>query len=113
MLEHAGPRTRSMSTLDRRSFLGGGVGVSRTEGSRGTNDDTLALDLLGQIDLVAGRVLDQHVKVWDGITLLHKGRRGVVEERGLGAHAWDVGCESTGGEHDGQQLSGWKRERWW
>ena len=43
-----------------------------TEGSRDTDDDTLALELLGDVDLVARRGLDE-VNVWDGIANLNTG----------------------------------------
>ena len=42
----------------------------RTEGSRDTDDNALALKLLGDVDLVAGRGLDE-VNVWDGIANLN------------------------------------------
>lgn len=71
---------------------------SRTEGSGSANDDSLALDLLGQIDLVAGGVLDQDVEVGDSVALLHERGRGAVEEGCLRANAGDVGCD-TAGEH--------------
>lgn len=71
---------------------------SRTEGSWRANDDSLVLDLLGQIDLVAGGVLDQDVEVGDGVALLYERGRGAVEEGGLRANAGDVGCD-TAGEH--------------
>ena len=71
---------------------------SRTEGSWGANDDSLILDLLGQVDLVAGGVLDQDIQVGDGVALLHERGRGAVEEGCLRANAGDVGCD-TAGEH--------------
>lgn len=73
---------------------------SRTEGGGSANDNSLVLDLLGQVDLVTGGVLDQDVQVGDGVALLHERGRGAVEERCLRADAGDVGC-NTAGEHDG------------
>lgn len=76
------------------------VESSHTEGSWSANDDSLVLDLLGQIDLVTGGVLDQDVQVRDGVALLHERGRGAVEEGSLRANARDVGCD-TAGEHGG------------
>ena len=44
----------------------------RTEGSWDTNDNTLALKLLGDVDLVAGRGLDE-INAWDGVANLNTG----------------------------------------
>lgn len=73
---------------------------SRTEGGRSANDNSLVLDLLGQVDLVTGGVLDQDVQAGDGVALLHERGRGAVEEGCLRANAGDIGCD-TAGEHDG------------
>lgn len=97
MLEQAGPNRVSVPI--------GNFVFSRyralTEGSGGTNDHGLVLDLLGQVDLVARGVLDQDVKVGDSIALLHESGRGAVEEGSLRANARNV-CETTSGEHDRQ-----------
>ena len=53
----------------------------RTEGSWDTDDNTLALKLLGDIDLVAGRGLDE-VNVWNGIANLDTGAGGRLEATG-------------------------------
>lgn len=74
---------------------------SHTEGRRGANDDTLALDLLGEVDLVTGGVLNQDVQVGDGVALLDEGGRGVMEESSLRPHARDVRSETAGGKHIG------------
>lgn len=66
----------------------------RTESRRGANDDTLALDLLGEVDFVAGRVLDE-VKVGDGVALLHEGGRRRVE----GPRTGNLSRKSTSGKH--------------
>lgn len=89
-------------------------GQSRTESSRDTDDDTLALDLLGQVDLVAGRVLHQDIQVGDGVALLDEGRRGVMEERGLGPDAGELSSETASGEHSemyiGSEVTlGWEK----
>lgn len=48
-----------------------GVGASGRESGGNTNDDTLGRgELVGEIDLVAGRVLEE-VDIGDGITLLN------------------------------------------
>lgn len=87
--------------------IGDFVTSSRTEGSWGTDDHGLVLDLLGQIDLVAGGVLDQDVQVGNGIALLHERGRGAVEEGSLRANAGKVGGEAAGGEHFGIGLGVW------
>lgn len=72
--------------------------MSRTEGSGSADDHSLALDLLGEIDLVAGRVLDEDVQVGNGVALLDEVPGGAVE--GGGPDAGDVGCD-TASEHHG------------
>jgi hypothetical protein len=72
--------------------------MPRTEGSGSADDHSLALDLLGEIDLVAGRVLDEDVQVGNGVALLDEVPGGAVE--GGGPDAGDVGCD-TASEHDG------------
>lgn len=74
---------------------------THTESSRRANNDTLALDLLGKVDLVTGGILDQHVEVRNGVSLLHEGGSGLVEEGPLGDGTGEAGCETTSGEHDG------------
>lgn len=70
---------------------------SRTEGGWGANDNSLALDLLGEVDFVAGRVLDQNVQVRNGVALLDEAARCAVE--GGGADAGKVGGNAAG-EHN-------------
>lgn len=77
-----------------------GAGAGGAEGGRSANDNSLVLDLLGQVDLVTGGVLDQDVQAGDGVALLHERGRGAVEEGCLRANAGDIGCD-TAGEHDG------------
>lgn len=72
--------------------------MSRTEGSGSADDHSLALDLLGEIDLVAGRVLDEDVQVGNGVALLDEVPGGAV--KGGGPNAGDAGCD-TASEHDG------------
>jgi hypothetical protein len=70
----------------------------RTKSSRNSNDNAL-LQLLGEIDLVARRVLEQ-LDVGDRIADLDKGRTSGVEKRRLGAELARRGsCEAAGGEH--------------
>lgn len=88
-----------------RYFAGFVSRGSLTEGSWGSNDNALVLDLLGQVDLVSGGVLDETVEVGDGVALLHEYGRRTVEEGGLRANAWHVGCDAAGGEHDVYQLT--------
>jgi hypothetical protein len=77
-LEHAGPVGREDSLVSYRhsrymvAYHGYGNIWKRTEGSWDTNDDSLALKLLGDVDLVARRGLDE-VNVWDGIANLNTG----------------------------------------
>ena len=81
-----------------------GRGGTRTKSSRSANDNTLVLDLLGQIDLVTGGVFHEDVDVGKGVALLDEGRSGVVEEGALGEGAREGGSETAGGEHDGYKL---------
>lgn len=53
----------------------------RTEGSWDTNDNTLALKLLGDVDLVARRGLDE-VDAGDGVANLNTGACGRLEAAG-------------------------------
>lgn len=75
---------------------------SLTESSGDANNNTLALELLGEVDLVAGGVLNKDVQVRDSIALLDEGRRGLVEEGGLGPDAGNVDSEAASGEHRGE-----------
>lgn len=79
----------------RKGVLGG----ARTKGGRSANDNTLVLDLLGQVDLVTRGVFDEDVEVGEGVALLNEGRGGVVEEGALGERAREGGSETTSGEH--------------
>ena len=72
----------------------------RTEGSRDTDDNALALKLLGDVDLVARRGLDK-LNVGDGIANLDIGTGRRLEGTGS-AKGTRGGChESAGGEHGG------------
>jgi hypothetical protein len=53
----------------------------RTEGSRDTDDNALALELLGDVDLVARRGLDE-LNLWNGIANLNAGACGRLEAAG-------------------------------
>jgi hypothetical protein len=71
-----------------------------TEGGRHTDDDALALELLGDVDLVARRGLDK-LNVGDGIANLDIGTGRRLEGTGS-AKGTRGGChESAGGEHGG------------
>ena len=72
-----------------------------TESSRSADNDTLALNLLGKVNLVARRVLNQDVEIRDGVSFLDEGRSGVVEEGPLGQGAREGGSEAASSEHDG------------
>ena len=54
------------------AYHGCGNNWKRTEGSWDTDDNTLALKLLGDVDLVAGRGLDE-INAWDGVANLNTG----------------------------------------
>lgn len=54
------------------AYHGSGNIWERTEGSWDTDDNTLALKLLGDVDLVAGRGLDE-INAWDGVANLNTG----------------------------------------
>lgn len=96
MLEQAGPiQLHCQLSAPLRIAIRG----ERTESSWNTDNDTLASQLFGDVDLVAGRVFDE-VDVGDGITDFDKGRASRVEEGGLGAEgARHGGREAAGGEH--------------
>jgi hypothetical protein len=75
------------------------IGGRRTESSWNTDNDTLASQFFGDVDLVAGRVFDE-IDVGDGIADFDKGWASRVEEGGLGAEsARHGGCEAARGEH--------------
>ena len=60
-----------------------------TEGRRNANDQAFARKFLGQVDLVARRVLHQTVEVGEGIAHLHSHAGGRVEvEVGVGVGKW-------------------------
>ena len=63
------------------AYHGRGSIWKRTEGSWDTDDNTLALKLLGDVDLVAGGGLDE-VNVWNGIANLDTGAGGRLEATG-------------------------------
>lgn len=71
-----------------------------TEGCGDTDNNTLALELLGEVDLVAWGVLDEDIEVGDSVALLHEGGTGAVEEGALGGGAGNRGGQTAGGEHD-------------
>lgn len=75
-----------------------------TESSRSADNDTLALNLLGKVNLVARGVLSQNFEIRDGIALLDESRRGVVEKSRLGPGGGDAGCEAASGEHAEDNL---------
>jgi hypothetical protein len=70
-----------------------------TEGGRDTDDDALALKLLGDVDLVARRGLDE-LDVGDGIANLDIGTGRRLEGTGSAKGARGGCRESAGGEHD-------------
>jgi hypothetical protein len=87
---HVGARTRracgSGGSLVSYRHRNTGSGVpwlvwKLTERSRDANNNALALKLLGDVDLVAGRGLDE-VDVGDGIANLHAGTRRRLEAAG-------------------------------
>jgi hypothetical protein len=69
-----------------------------TEGSRDTDDDALALELLGDVDLVARRGLDE-LDVGNGIANLDIGTGRRLEGTGSAKGARGGCCESAGGKH--------------
>jgi hypothetical protein len=50
-----------------------------TEGRWNTDNDALALELIGEVDLVTGRVLYQDIKVWDGVSFVDESGSRAVE----------------------------------
>lgn len=95
------PGLRVGSLVSRRYHKGACTVVwyqQHTEGGRHTDDDALALKLLGDVDLVARRGLDK-LNVGDGIANLDisTGRR--LEGTGSAKGTRGDCCESTGGEH--------------
>lgn len=80
--------------------------VTHTEGCRHTDDQRLArAELLGHVDLVAGRALDEDIEVRDCVTDLDEGAGGGVEATGCEA-AGGIESQSAGsvGVHDGNWL---------
>ena len=73
--------------------------MRRTKGSRRANDNTLALNLLGEVDLVTRGVLDQDVEIRNGVALLDESRTGVVEESTLGEGAREGVSNTASSEH--------------
>lgn len=103
-LEQAGPiQTRKLVSCLLFSALKKSLSWQweHTECGGSTNDDTLALDLLGKVNLVARRVLNQDVEIRDGVSFLDEGRCSVVEESPLGQGARKGGSEAASSEHDG------------
>ena len=103
-LEQAGPiQTRQLVSCLLFSALKKSLSWQweHTECGGCANDDTLALDLLGKVNLVARRVLNQDVEIRDGVSFLDEGRSGVVEEGPLGQGAREGGSEAASSEHDG------------
>jgi hypothetical protein len=81
-LEHAGPVVRARQL--QAPIVGSGVPWliwKLTERRRDADNNALALKLLGNVDLVAGRGLDK-VDGWDGIANLHAGTRRRLEAAG-------------------------------
>jgi len=62
-------------------YRGCGKIWKRTKGSRDADDNTLVLEFLGDVDLVAGRGLDE-VDVGDGVADLHTRARRRLEAAG-------------------------------
>jgi hypothetical protein len=84
----------------------GGDRLSRTEGCRHTDDQRLAdAQLVGHVDLVAGRALDEDIEVGDCVTDLDEGAGGGVEAARCEA-AGGIESQSAGGVgvHDGNWL---------
>lgn len=80
--------------------------VRHTEGCRHTDDQRLAhAELLGHVDIVAGRALDEDIEVGDCVTGLDEGAGGGVEATGCEA-AGGIESQSAGGVgvHDGNWL---------
>jgi hypothetical protein len=70
---------------------GGETGAEPTEGGWNANDEPLVRNQLLQVDLVTGRVLNQHIKVGQGIADLDKGTGRSVK----GAGGGDLGQSRT------------------
>lgn len=78
---------------------GGTLIVGRTKGGWNTDNDTLPLQLLCEIDFVARRVLDQ-LDIGNGISDLDECRTSRVEKRRLGAEcARHSSCEAACSKH--------------
>ena len=84
----------------------GGDTLSHTESCRHTDDQRLAdAQLVGHVDLVAGRALDEDIEVGDCVTDLDEGAGGGVEAARCEA-AGGIESQSAGGVgvHDGNWL---------
>lgn len=113
-VERGGPRLHDERIIDRDNddltgFLEFGVvdisgdvgaGAGRAESCGNADNDALALQLAGEVDLVAGRVLNQNIKVGNGVALLDESRSSVVEQSPLGEDAGNTSGETAGSEHD-------------
>src|SRR6187402_2758346 len=69
----------------------------RTESSRDTNNQSFAFDCLAQIDFVAGRALDQDIKVWELFANFDKGACRAVK-----GSTWARDIESQSTESSGR-----------
>lgn len=80
--------------------------MSHTESCRHTDDQRLSdAELLGHVDLVAGRALDEDIEVGDCVTDLDEGAGGGVEAAGCEAAGGIEGQSAGGvGVHDGNWL---------
>ena len=72
-----------------------------TEGCGDADNDALALELVGEVDLVTGRVLNKDIKVGDGVSLLDESWGSVVEQGPLRQGAGNASGDTAGSEHDG------------
>lgn len=71
-----------------------------------TNDEALALQLLGEADLVARRALHE-LDIGDAVTNLDEGGGRGVERAGSGSQAADRGGrKAAGGEHGVELVEG-------
>lgn len=73
-----------------------------TEGCGNTDNDAFALEFIGEVDLVTGGVLNQDIKIRDGVPFLDESWSSVVEQGPLGEGAGYTSGETAGGEHDGR-----------
>lgn len=93
-----------MSELDNLQSLSSSkrpeVEMIHTVSGGDTDDDTFTLELLGKVDLVSWRVLNQDVEVWDRISLLDECRCSLVEQGPLAESAGSARSKAAGSEHD-------------